>query len=148
MFLQEGVTSHDENMQYLNLAVGACAQRHTSLCHIELRQAHPVKRDSTGRIRGNRERAGDCLTFNVPFGPSLVPVRCQREDSPETGPMTPKELEVIRGRTCDSAPADRGPTVSTDDLLDCLLHPDVIGRVTELLLDRHAGRHATASPPP
>lgn len=30
--------------------------------------------------------------------------------------------------------------ITTNDLLDCLLHPDIINRVTELLLEKHQGR--------
>lgn len=31
-------------------------------------------------------------------------------------------------------------TISTNDLLDCLVHPDVMARVVELLLERHGER--------
>lgn len=196
MFLQEGVTSHNENMQYVNLAVRACAQRQTNLCHIkmsqDLREARPVKRDSTGQIRKNSDSMRDCLSFSVPFGPNLIPVCCQQEDSPETRSMTTKNMEVKSRRNCtdelakdctvssDAAPrtdptsavrlhlgthecnpgftqsrececADgtsdesRRGTITTNDLLDCLLHPDVMNRVTELLLERHTGSHRTTS---
>lgn len=37
-------------------------------------------------------------------------------------------------------------TITTNDLLDCLVHPDVIAHVTKLLLERHAGNHRTATP--
>lgn len=37
-------------------------------------------------------------------------------------------------------------TITTNDLLDCLVHPEVIAHVTKLLLERHAGNHRTAAP--
>ncbi|KAJ4922040.1 hypothetical protein JOQ06_021482 [Pogonophryne albipinna] len=37
-------------------------------------------------------------------------------------------------------------TISTNDLLDCLLHPDIITRVTELLLERHTGSRRAMAP--
>lgn len=37
-------------------------------------------------------------------------------------------------------------TITTNDLLDCLVHPEVIARVTRLLLERQAGHHRTAPP--
>lgn len=187
MFLQERVTSHNENMQYVNLAVRACAQRQTNLCHIklseDLRETRPVKQDS---IRENSDPLRDCSPFNVPFGPHLIPVRCQQKNPPETTSVTAKDLEVKPHRNCageyaegctvrtdpaspvrlhqatpDSSPGStqsrecdcadgssheaRRATITTNDLLDCLLHPDIINRVTELLLERHTGSHRTTS---
>ncbi|XP_055360812.1 HSPB1-associated protein 1 homolog isoform X2 [Betta splendens] len=164
---EEGVTSHNENIQYLNLAVGACAQRRSSLCHVRQRKARPVKRGATGSLRNDGDQV-DRSTFSVPFGPSLIPV-CQREDWPEPGSAAAEEPVKPRGtaedrvlisgsapgtdpppaeRSAGSAPGrDRRHAVTTDDLLDCLLHPDVMSRVTELLLERHAGSPRSTSPP-
>lgn len=36
-------------------------------------------------------------------------------------------------------------TITTNDLLDCLVHPDIIARVIKLLLERHTGNHQTAT---
>lgn len=160
-------------MQYVNLAVQACAQRRANLCHINLSEdlrETPVKRDSTGQIRRKSSPSTDGSPFSVPFGPNLFPVRCQQKNS--TSSVTTKDPEVksqrncaddpksavsqaapdcrpssTRSRECDGADGmsheSRRAAITTDDLLDCLLHPDVINRVTELLLERHTGSAAS-----
>lgn len=185
MFLQDGAASHDENMQYVNLAVRACVQRRRGLCHRDLNQdmrdTRPVKRDSRGQIRKSNDSVRDSVPFSVPFGPHLSPVLCQQESSPET---STKDLEfssdaaqrtkltsavqLHRGeyecspdltqcRPCDRADEWSGNSsedyedpahapITTNDLLDCLVHPDVIACVTKLLLERHTGNHRTSAP--
>ncbi|XP_034003037.1 HSPB1-associated protein 1 homolog [Trematomus bernacchii] len=180
---EEGVASHDENMQCVNLAVRACAQRQRGSCHRNLTRdpgdSRTLKRDSTGQVRKNSNLFTDSAPFSIPFGPHLIPVCCQQE--------TKKDLEVKPSTNCDvksqeactvsSDAAQRTSavrlqqdkyecsdqctardgavltskisvedyeepmhsTISTNDLLDCLLHPDIITRVTELLLERHTG---------
>ncbi|KAK2905785.1 HSPB1-associated protein 1 homolog isoform X2 [Channa argus] len=192
---EEGVTSHNENMQYVNLAVRACAQRQMNLCHGKpsqnLRETRPVKRDSSGQISKNSDPVRDPAPFSVPYGPHLIPVRCQEEDLPGKRGGTPKDLEVKSSINCaarieedctvssdaalrteptsailhhrkhECSPSfsqSREPgcadgtleesghaTITTNDLLDCLVHPDIISRVAELLLERHTGRHRTTT---
>ncbi|TKS67772.1 HSPB1-associated protein 1 -like protein [Collichthys lucidus] len=166
---EEGVSGHNENMQYLNLALRASAQRQRELCHSKPtpypRETCPVKRDSRGQIRKN----SNSVPFSVPFGPHLTPVQSQQEHSPAMRGVTTNDLEVssdtaqlenktecdsslTQCRTCDCADGTPGSssedyeesihtTISTNDLLDCLVHPDVIACVTELLLERHTGTH-------
>ncbi|XP_051260279.1 HSPB1-associated protein 1 homolog [Dicentrarchus labrax] len=176
---EEGVASHNENMQYVNLAVGAFAQRQRGLCHGKLtqdpRDTHPVKRDSRGQIRKNSDLVTDSVPFSVPFGPHLTPVRCQQDYSPGTRGTTTKDpeassdtapktklasavrvhqgkYECIHGLTqckpCDCADGTSENSsvdyeepvhtvITTNDLLDCLVHPDIIACVTKLLLERH-----------
>lgn len=185
MFLQEGVASHNENMQYVNLAVRACTQRQRSVCHSKLTQdpkdTRPVKRDSNRQVKSNNDPVKNSV--GSPFGPYLIPV-CQQEDSPGTRGVTPKDVEVQSSRKedCTAAPRtesasaarlhqgihesspglthctpcdygdgnpehpqledcweSRQTTITTNDLLDCLVHPDIMARVTELLLKRHRG---------
>lgn len=181
MFLQEAVPSHNDNMQYVNLAMQAFQKglNHSKLVR-DPRDTHPVKRDSRGQIRKNSDLARGSDHFSVPFGPHLTPVRCQREYSPETWNVTTKEVSsdtaqrtnlacavhqgnyecspgLTQSRPCDCAdgtsenssgdgtePVHRA--ITTNDLLDCLVHPDVITRVTELLLERHTGNRRTATP--
>lgn len=180
MFLQEGVASHNENMQYLNLAVSASVQRERGLCHSKLTRdpgdTCPVKRDSRGQIRKNSNLVRDSVPFRVPFGPHLIPVHCQQEHSPEMRAVTTKDLEVssdgapgtelssavrlhlgkydcspgltqCRPRDCADGTPEKPAhtTITTNDLLDCLVHPDIIARVTKLLLERHTGSHPTPS---
>lgn len=142
MFLQEGITAHDENMRYLNLAVGAFQKVQTR----SRRDRRPAKRNSSG-------------SFTLPFGPHLSPVLCpgggvprerRRPDSGGAATAHQKGRECL-SQTGSSDCADGSleedqreagsRTVTTNDLLDCLVHPDVITRVTELLLDRRTHTH-------
>lgn len=136
VFLQGGVTSHEENMRYLSLAVGAFQKVQST------RQRRPVNRDSRGRT------LEDCGSFSLPFGPHLTPVLCPRERSQEM--RGPERDRAGTARHCLSqshdcadgtwenfAEAGEEPgtrTITTNDLLECLVHPDVIAQVTELLL--------------
>lgn len=138
LFLQGGVTSHQENMHYLNLAVGAIQKVQST------RHRRPVKRDSRGQTLEDRG------SFTLPFGPHLSPVLCPREQetrSPERGRAVSQSL--IQSHDCadgtweDSHKEPGTRTITTNDLLECLVHPDVIARVTELLLDKHAGNGRT-----
>lgn len=180
MLLQEGATPHDDNMQYVNLAVRACTQRQTICCHRRLRDTQ-MKRDSSGQIRKNGDPLRDPAPFAVPFGPHLISVCVnQQAGSPEISRMTPEDLKFkssadgvsevssnaelkteptsayrlghgtdehpsgfTHTRECDCADETsaepRHTTITTNDLLDCLVHPDIINRVTQLLLERHPG---------
>ncbi|XP_041806868.1 HSPB1-associated protein 1 homolog isoform X2 [Chelmon rostratus] len=182
----EGMPSHNENMQYLNLAVRASAQRHRGLRHSEptqdQRDTRPVKRDSRGQIRKSRDLVSDCVAFSVPFGPHLTPVRCQQECWPEAGGVVTEGPEVSsdtapRAKLASAVRLHQGKyecspsltppcdgadgmsenssedyeepihtTITTNDLLDCLVHPDVIAHVTKLLLQRHTGNRSTTTP--
>lgn len=99
---QEGVTSHTENMQYLNLALKAFAQKHRGLSSSWMTQhpkdSHPVKRDCTGQVL----RHDLSVPLTVPFGPHLTPVHCQQGHSPQpdTRGMTIEEPEVDSCRKC------------------------------------------------
>ncbi|XP_054642356.1 HSPB1-associated protein 1 homolog [Dunckerocampus dactyliophorus] len=113
---EEGVTSHNDNMHYINLAVQAYAQRRrTNQVNSD---THAAKRDSSGQIR-RRDRDA------VPFGPCLLPVRHLPVEHGGAGPYAQGDHN---GETSE--------TITTDDLLECLLHPEVIARVAELLLDK------------
>ncbi|KAM9850611.1 HSPB1-associated protein 1 homolog [Aulostomus maculatus] len=171
---EEGVAPHDDNMQYVNLAVRACAQRLSSKLTQHPRDTGAVKRDSRGLIKRSDNSARDSEPALLPFGPDLIPVPCQLEDSSDPEAIAPKDLEV---RSCTgefqvdclgptrakAAPANQERsrltpwrqgevgsatpqsdgcwesrhTITTNDLLECLVHPDVIARVTELLLERN-----------
>lgn len=136
-------------MQYLNLAVRAFQKVQTQ----PTRQCRPAKRDSRGRT------LGDGGSFTLPFGPHLTPVLCPREQSqaarspkPDCAGAAHRDGQSLTthnraDETSENFPEDhKGPrtrTVTTNDLLDCLVHPDVIVRVTELLLDKHTGNDRT-----
>ncbi|XP_024142132.1 HSPB1-associated protein 1 homolog [Oryzias melastigma] len=174
---EEGSASHSENLQYLNLAVAACAQRPKGLCHAEtsshIRDAHPVKRDSSGQLKSS-DSDKNPPSFSVPFGPHLTAVCCQQETPEEDdgisssrnnvstsqnhyAPSSEGSLatsaafeqekhtcgtglapcECAAGTSKNSPEESKRPTISTNDLLACLVHPEIITRVTELLLERH-----------
>lgn len=169
MFLQERVTSHNENMQYVNLSVKACQKSlHRSDQTQDRKCTCTVKRDCRGQVKKSSDSIGDSFPVSVPFGPHLIPVRCQQVFSPETRNTTTNNPEVSADATQRTKPAcavrahqdgslcltQSGPcdpadgtsekeprtrTITTNDLLDCLVHPDVITRVTELLLERQTG---------
>ncbi|KAG7220315.1 hypothetical protein INR49_010149 [Caranx melampygus] len=197
---EEGVASHNENMQYVNLAVQACAQRQKALSHSKPARASgdtcPAKRDHRGQIRKTGDSMRDPAPFSVPFGPHLISVHCQQEDSPKTPEVTPKDLkfkssrngagtfeeggtvssettqrteaappvrlqqekhecglDFTQCRACDHADEtpensledyeeSRHAIITTNDLLDCLVHPDII---TRLLLIRTTTLISTAA---
>ncbi|KAF3843612.1 hypothetical protein F7725_002461 [Dissostichus mawsoni] len=173
---EEGVASHDENMQCVNLAVKACAQRQRSSCHRNLTRdpgdSRTLKRDSTGQVRKNSNLFTDSAPFSIPFGPHLIPVCCQQETKKdlEVKPSTNCNVKSQEAYTVSSDAAQRTSaysadgavltskisgedceepmhsTISTNDLLECLLHPDIITRVTELLLERHTGSRRAMAP--
>lgn len=150
-FLQGGATSHEENMHYLNLAVGAFQKVQTQ----STRHGRPVKRDSRGQT------LEDCGSFPLPFGPHLTPVLCPGEEpqemrSPERGRAGTARQDASQrlvqshdgadGTWENFAEAHKEPgtrTITTNDLLECLVHPDVVAQVTQLLLDKHAGNART-----
>lgn len=149
-FSQERVTSHSENMQYLNLALQALQPGHSDPTQ-DLRDNRPLKRDSRGQTRNQEVHSRD--PFSIPFGLNLAPVQPDLgtgpEAAPEHGPARTQTQEIQprtpltqsglcsrAGGRWDSSAGDCRE-VTTNDLLDCLAHPDVIARVMELLLERH-----------
>lgn len=137
-------------MHYLNLAVGAFQKVQTQ----STRHRRPVKHDSRGQT------LEDCGSFTLPFGPHLTPVLCPREQSQEMSPERGRAVTARQdGSQCsfqshdcadgtweNFAEAHKEPgtrTITTNDLLECLVHPDVIAQVTALLLEKHAGNDRT-----
>lgn len=136
---------HEDNMRYLNLAVrAACARRRGSGMTQVPKDTRPVKRDSSGQIRRS---LSECA--GVPFGPNLIPVRCEQErtdvEDRSSGNSEPgsavghKAIPGLlhrRGDCSGGRPESSHAVITTNDLLECLVHPEIIARVTELLLDR------------
>ncbi|XP_062312937.1 HSPB1-associated protein 1 homolog isoform X4 [Osmerus eperlanus] len=174
---EEGVSSHGENLQCLNLAVQTCLQRRERSQGAEQERPEPAggrgaKRDSSGQTRSG----GGTTPLTIPFGPHLVPVPANQDSLPKTKGLdwedgapkscmanpskgqTPRVLSASGecgsgsddygspGRDCDSGDAAEAlghAPITTNDLLECLVHPDVIAHVTELLLERQ-NRHNNA----
>uniref|UniRef100_A0A8C2JKN3 Hspb associated protein 1 n=1 Tax=Cyprinus carpio TaxID=7962 RepID=A0A8C2JKN3_CYPCA len=167
----DGVSSHDENMQYLNLAVKACMDKSrddtdgmTSLA--DQPRAEVGKRDSSGLLKTPASP-----TFRVPFGPHLIPVNlahkpnctcpkdtsCYRYNDLSRGQSTAQdeyesrsvnELQRWGQHAHQEAESPRtsgegsGLHISTNDMLQFLIHPDVITLVTRLMMSRQRELHS------
>ncbi|XP_029968610.1 HSPB1-associated protein 1 homolog [Salarias fasciatus] len=134
---EEGASPHSDNMQLVSLAVAACAARRGR------RPGRGVKRDSDGHVR---KRRGSAAAFRVPYGPHLLPVPRREEQEQEESRAEEEQEEPAGSRGSAEELSSGRTTVSTNDLLDCLLHPEVISRVTQLLLERHAPTHRPPDP--
>ncbi|KAL7881637.1 hypothetical protein AOLI_G00084850 [Acnodon oligacanthus] len=164
---EEGIASHDENMQYLNLAVKACMDKRSSYAESRPefvgQSSAALKRDSLGRLKTT---ATDAVpSFSVSFGPHFIPVMCVADETQKQTTAnfkvtslskdsaqdfsqnrakpqatdTPGKEEGVRpsgGPAEDGRHSEKYSHISTNDVLDCLLHPDVITLVTRLMLDR------------
>ncbi|MCI4378356.1 hypothetical protein PGIGA_G00214880 [Pangasianodon gigas] len=165
---EDGISTHDENMQYLNLAVKAYTTKRS--LHSEdwvtcAEQPSPsaLKRDSSGHLK--TPVTEPVTSFSLPFGSHLIPVTCHA-DMPQKPTMTnPKEALISKDNTFFYTQKRTKPLhtdthgkeeaisvseeeeedgnggavygrISTNDVLDCLLHPDVIALVTKLMIDR------------
>nr|XP_040025984.1 HSPB1-associated protein 1 homolog isoform X2 [Gasterosteus aculeatus aculeatus] len=126
--------SEDDPDDWLNPTEEGVAPHRDNMRSLNLALRACDRRDAGGRIR---ESSSDSGPPKVPFGPHLVPVRRQKDAVP---PQTTGGQEV-------TSSGEEAP-ITTNDLLDCLLHPDVVARVTELLLQRHTGSDGSAPPPP
>ncbi|XP_051998421.1 HSPB1-associated protein 1 homolog [Xyrauchen texanus] len=178
---EDGVSSHDENMQYLNLAIKACMDKKRdntegSSLHSEQPRVGSGKRDYSGQIKTSV--SDQSPSFVIPFGPHLIPVICevhlahkprctclkdtsccrhndfllcqsrpQSQDKPDKDePRGENEYcqslgqhayqETGSAGTSDGPAGGAGVYISTNDLLECMVHPDVITLVTRLLMCR------------
>lgn len=202
---------HDENMRYLNLAVGACMEKRGTTSHrdqqIQDTPACPgAKRDSRGQAKNTssssppaEDLSSSSTPSTVPFGPHLIPVAWNQITNQETTEQNPKnqdrpspsrDCDIIRSSSVSQntpprpvsgsraqhqhegegmfssgsasdplvlpqpgcrdggrpPPGDRDQgngdrthcpvSITTNDLLQCLVHPEVIARVSELLMER------------
>lgn len=166
--LKDGISTHDENMQYLNLAVKAYMNKKS--LHSEdwarcAEQPSPsaLKRDSSGHLKAHVIEP--VTSFSLPFGPHLIPVTCHPDTSQKPTVTNLKETFISKDhalfytqkRTMPLPTDTHGKEeaisiseeeeedgnggamcgrISTNDVLDCLLHPDVIALVTKLMIGR------------
>lgn len=171
--LKDGISTHDENMQYLNLAVKAYMNKRSLHSEDLIRcQEQPspsaLKRDSSGHLK--TPVAEPVTSFSLPFGPNLIPVTCHGDRSQKPSMTNLKEALISKDNTFfytqrgaktmhtdthekeeaigvteeEEEDGNAGSTcgqISTNDLLDCLLHPDVIKLVTKLMTDRQKELH-------
>ncbi|XP_062861963.1 HSPB1-associated protein 1 homolog isoform X2 [Trichomycterus rosablanca] len=155
---EDNISPHDENMQYLNLALKA---------YMDKRSAHAEDgvrcEDQLGTSSSKRDSSGQLKT-SIPFGPHLIPVMCSAEMShkhsatnnkktllgEDDAPLTPNKTKPLPVDTLEKEEVLRGSQkpidneiggakqerILTNDVLDCLLHPDVIGMVRRLMINR------------
>ncbi|KAJ8255437.1 hypothetical protein GJAV_G00204870 [Gymnothorax javanicus] len=154
------VTSHDENLHYLNLALKAYTTKQgdtplepSSPLPTATGNFCPGKRDSEGLPKHRTHLHPPACAH---FGPNLMPVPVCSERFEEHGEPDPRspcptdctsESDLHRSRTCAEQPdggaaqqADpRGGEyrpISTNDLLQFLVHPEVVALMTKLLMRR------------
>lgn len=73
--------------------------------------------------------------------------RGEHERSPDLTQCRPCDCADERSGNSSEDYEDPAHTpITTNDLLDCLVHPDVIACVTKLLLERHTGNLRTSAP--
>ncbi|XP_048834876.1 HSPB1-associated protein 1 homolog isoform X3 [Brienomyrus brachyistius] len=123
------VPTYGENLRDLSLAVQACTTRRGG------DSSGPVKRDAQGLPKHSAPPAGPlqhCPPDVIPFGPHLVPVGQESADaSLDEGPQSVNE-------EADKLTEVTGPrALSTNDLLEALVHPDVIALAAKLIVGRH-----------
>lgn len=163
---QEEKASHSENLRDLNLAVSVCAQKKRTLSHDNVpAKRDSGGRLKSNRNRAEIS-AGLGVSFGPHLLPVRCQQDEVKKTVPNDGEIntsaTPREGCAVWSETlvgtkptgsqqgkhaCDCAAQDHGPSekapgltwITTNDLLDCLVHPDIISRVTELLLERHQG---------
>lgn len=172
---EDGVASHEENMQYLSLAVQACVEKRSPMKDSEQGQdgSRSLKRDSSGVVKAqsNQKEERKVTCFSPPFGPHLLPVlyvgqSYTMRDACPKGRSLPRDCNPQCARVSDSQWRTAGTvsdspdgdlhrrqetavlaeypheevlsraSLSTSDLLECLVHPNVIALVSQLLLDR------------
>lgn len=152
---EDAVTSYESNLRYVNLALQAClgkaktsppGSREGRGQWTHASPALPKKRKGDPGAGGQRDLAEprDANDANVCFGPNLVPVRQEAAaasaevivsgDHPADSSLEANQQNLH----CQPNPAGGdGTPMSTDELINCLVHPDVIHLMTEILLDRH-----------
>ncbi|XP_040296803.1 HSPB1-associated protein 1 isoform X2 [Bufo bufo] len=119
---EDEATSHETNLQYLNMAVGAVMEHKTEDHAGDQDQPVMKSRRKEETNRETEDHGGDhpaVSPFLVPVLPSLT-----NEDS---------------GRKETQRPGDTG-AITSDELLDCLLHPQVVTMVAQLLVNRRLGK--------
>ncbi|KAL4618070.1 HSPB1-associated protein 1 isoform X1 [Arapaima gigas] len=157
-------SSHEENLQYLTLAVQKCTdkrkeQRCSAAPSHNSTDSPLWKRDSRGHLKQSPGPTAEQQAHNSPvsFGPHLVPVTldpnhkqrlfCSKTNQFAIGePGAGSDEGVEAGRMTGGTDTGREDcvdntghkTISTNNLLEALLHPDIITLVAKLLIDRQA----------
>ncbi|KAL0184620.1 hypothetical protein M9458_020316, partial [Cirrhinus mrigala] len=114
-------------------------------------RAEVGKRDFSGLLKTPAS-----LSFVVPFGPHLIPVNlahkpkctCPKDTScystakDEDESRNNNELHQRSGEHAHQEMESAGLHISTNDMLQFLVHPDVITQVTKLIMCRQRELHS------
>ncbi|XP_071978177.1 HSPB1-associated protein 1 isoform X2 [Engystomops pustulosus] len=123
---EDEATTYHTNLQYINMAVTA-ATAHKMAEKVTAGNVRDQDQPLTRRKELNQEVEEDSgtgtalTTYLVPVLPSVTN---EESEHKEMQPATPREETAI----------------TSNELLDCLLHPEVITKVAQLLLSRRIGK--------
>ncbi|KAM3917224.1 HSPB1-associated protein 1 [Leptodactylus fuscus] len=126
---EDGATTHETNLQYVNMAVTAFTEHKMAENETEEnggdQEAVVMKRR---RKEETKQEAGEPSRGGAPLRPSLVPV-------------LPSLTNESAGREETEPATSDGEmgAITSDELLDCLVHPQVITLVAQLLVNRRLG---------
>lgn len=168
--VKDGISTHDENMQHLNLAMKAYMTKMSLHSEDRGRNAEQpsrsaLKRDSGGHLKTPEHITEHMTSFSLPFGPHLIPVTCHADLYQKPSVTNPTDALVAKddvllytrkttkplhtethgkGKAVSASDDEEDDgnggamcgRISTNAMLDCLLHPDVIALVTKLMIDR------------
>ncbi|XP_053554052.1 HSPB1-associated protein 1 isoform X2 [Bombina bombina] len=153
---EEQLTTHHTNLQYLNSAVSAYMECHSRT----LDKVDVSKQDREIKKRRTHSDIILSSTADPPFGEHLMPVLSkpsgkgfestapsnaatdsqQQSHRSEESPCSQQTLCIPQREPsalgADSKPSKR--TISSDEVLDCLVNPQVMHLVAELLLQKQA----------
>ncbi|XP_056409118.1 HSPB1-associated protein 1-like [Hyla sarda] len=116
-----GATTYETNLQYLNMAVSAFTEHKMAEDQGEAATKKRRKEETKAEDRAGGG-AAPFTRFLVPVLPSLA-----KEDSES------KEMQRA------GSDGERG-AVTSDELLDCMLDPQVVSLVAQLLVNRRLGK--------
>uniref|UniRef100_A0A8C5QM78 HSPB1 associated protein 1 n=1 Tax=Leptobrachium leishanense TaxID=445787 RepID=A0A8C5QM78_9ANUR len=144
---EDEVTSHETNLLYLNQALVASAEHRARRAEGSCRPQSPASK----KAKLDADEATDLCTQRPPFGKHLLPVA----PGPPAAALRGEDAgSIVCGEDCAQPPnhsqdapqtpqgaSDPGAppasqTVSSDEVLDCLVNPRVIRLVTQLLLEK------------
>lgn len=119
---EDRATTHGTNLQYLNMAVSAVTERKMAESENTSDQEEPATKRRRKEETDQEQSEGDARLrqFLVPVLPLLT-----NEES---------------GRKEPQRPRSGGEAITSDELLDCLLDPQVVTLVARLLVDRRLGK--------
>ncbi|XP_069588722.1 HSPB1-associated protein 1 isoform X1 [Ranitomeya imitator] len=123
---EEEATTHETNLQYLNMAVSAFTEH--KMAESEMENAANTDEPEMKRRREDEARPGRSRGRS-PLRHCFIPVL------PSLTNEEPGEKKAKRPRSAGETGA-----ITSDELLDCLLHPRVVTMVAQLLVNRTGGK--------